>query len=869
MADAAALMTAWRSLLELDPADLGANKRLAKLFIELDRSEEAIPHLRAVTEADPGDLGAWRRLGRTLAESGAPADEIDVLRRRLELGDDDPGLRPRLAQVLIELGRKAEAAPHMLEIAEADPSETAQWRRLGRLHADLGDLEAEMGVLRRQIELTGGDVAAHDRLVRLLLELDRKAEAVTHLRVVAEESGGDPDPWRRLTRILGELGQVQTEIEVLQRRLELGDPDPWVLSRLVLVLLRDDRRAEAAPYLRIQAEASPDDPALWRRLTRTLAELGDIPGEIEALMRRVELGQADGEVHARLSRLYAQIDRPEEALAHARAAADAATDPADLHSALSTLTGLVARAGLVEEEVVTLRRRLALGEDAGLHARLAELLPRIDRSSEAIVHLRAFADTAPQPAAWRRLVQALAAAPELEAEIAVQELRVQSGDIEPGTARPQPAPQGEEEAGELAGLWAQAEAAPRQAAPWRRLGLTVAAREGTAGEIRVLQRRLELLGHDDRLHNRLATLLDRVGRQREAAEHLWAVAEAKPQDEHRWRRAIRAMFESGDEAAEAQILNRRLEVLGDEREVHERLALITAKLGRVPEATAHVRAAAAAPPSDDSPARRLLASPHFDSPVLLCGFPHSGTRLLAKLVGAIGVFVVRDTPADEWAYAKWINSVVLPAWMEEPGITGFAAEQAPLAIDPEQIAVRLAEAGYRGDRPWGFKDPRNAVTAEAWMAAFPNARFVNIIRDPMDVLGSMPADKFGRYSPGGVKPQLVLDFWSSLWRTFVARTRGTLARAHAACEVRFEDICADPVATAAVIADRLQLRLPSDRRAIRALRIDRSKVGQHQRMVEQGALPPAEIEALRRLAAEYGYDAPVTGTRPTATTAGR
>ena len=84
-----------------------------------------------------------------------------------------------------------------------------------------------------------------------------------------------------------------------------------------------------------------------------------------------------------------------------------------------------------------------------------------------------------------------------------------------------------------------------------------------------------------------------------------------------------------------------------------------------------------------------------------------------------------------------------------------------------------------GYEPWGQKDPRNSITADAWLALFPNARLINIVRDPMDVLGTLPAD-YSRFSPSGERPQDAPAFWGELWNAYTRKTRAAMDRARRA-----------------------------------------------------------------------------------------
>lgn len=260
-----------------------------------------------------------------------------------------------------------------------------------------------------------------------------------------------------------------------------------------------------------------------------------------------------------------------------------------------------------------------------------------------------------------------------------------------------------------------------------------------------------------------------------------------------------------------------------------------------------------------SPAPRrppaLLAKADFDAPVLICGFPHSGTRVLAELLERTGVFQHAPSAAREWGYIKSLNTVAQPGWMDVDAIEAFDPQPASRVIDRQRLACRLAATGYAGDGPWGHKDPRTSVTASAWLRVFPQARIVNIVRNPLDTLGTLPPH-YTRYTPGRRKPQLEAAFWARLWSAHLRSIRRSMQLAPRACEVRFEDLCADPAVVAAEISIRLGLPAPRGGDTWESLRIDGTKTNAHRAWIDRGDLSVSEAAVLERLAADHGYGPP-------------
>lgn len=246
--------------------------------------------------------------------------------------------------------------------------------------------------------------------------------------------------------------------------------------------------------------------------------------------------------------------------------------------------------------------------------------------------------------------------------------------------------------------------------------------------------------------------------------------------------------------------------------------------------------------------RRLLADPEFQRPVVICGFHHSGTRLLARQLAALGVRQRINLYQYEWTYVVQLNSILEPGCMD-PGRLGLAGEPADL-IAPQRLAFRMALEGLRPGQTWGFKDPRNSLTAAAWLQAFPAARIVHLLRDPVATIGTLPPlyDRFVRLDER--RPDRT-RFWIDLWQAYVDGARRAMAAASAAIEIRFEDLCAQPLATLGHVGSTLGLPTEVTSELLAEIPIETGKAGLRASLRER--LAPADFEALEALAVRYGY----------------
>lgn len=197
----------------------------------------------------------------------------------------------------------------------------------------------------------------------------------------------------------------------------------------------------------------------------------------------------------------------------------------------------------------------------------------------------------------------------------------------------------------------------------------------------------------------------------------------------------------------------------------------------------------------------------FEGPLFVIGMPRSGTKLLRGLLNEhsrIGIPLneteflphwlrrwpdlgdLSDPAAFEAFYASVIGSVYFVHRLEEHGERITAAEwHARCAgYTPQAVFEALIrhDAAVPAGGIWGDKSPGYLAHLPALKAAFPQARFIHIIRDARDYCLSMK-QAFGKSTTRAAQR------WSD--RIALAR-RQSAGFADDYTEVRYEDLIVDP-----------------------------------------------------------------------------
>jgi glycosyltransferase involved in cell wall biosynthesis len=252
-------------------------------------------------------------------------------------------------------------------------------------------------------------------------------------------------------------------------------------------------------------------------------------------------------------------------------------------------------------------------------------------------------------------------------------------------------------------------------------------------------------------------------------------------------------------------------------------------------------------------------------PVFVVGSPRSGTTFLGECLGAMPVISYHHEPVATKAAAAFVE---LGVWHEERASRFFRKVYRCL------LRLRL-DGGLR----YVDKTPRNVFLMPFLSRAFPDARFIHIVRDGRDVALSWSERPWFRddapkgYEPGGyrygprpamwVEPDRIEEFLQTTtahrcawgWRRFVeAGLAGSEALGDAVLQVRYERLMADPDGEGERILDFLGIGHEASRRAfLEALgNADPSSVGRWRAVPDLGDEARAEMaDLLKRL----GYEA--------------
>jgi hypothetical protein len=275
-------------------------------------------------------------------------------------------------------------------------------------------------------------------------------------------------------------------------------------------------------------------------------------------------------------------------------------------------------------------------------------------------------------------------------------------------------------------------------------------------------------------------------------------------------------------------------------------------------------------PRSSAPSGRWLSPRRFDprlrAPIFILGAPRSGTTFLGSCFGALPDVSYHFEPRVTKAAARHVYD---GTWSQRRAARTFRANYALLQV-----------AAGHGGRRFAEKNPENCFVVPFLAETFPDARFVQIIRDGRDVavshaeqpwLAAGSAGSSGRGRAGQtwgpaarwwVEPERAEEFAAAsdvtrtawAWRRFTEAARGHLTAlpAERVMSLRYEDVVRRPEDAAVAIAAFCGHETPPEPLRQALLRADPRSIGRWRNTLDDRGLADVDREA-GALLRELGY----------------
>ncbi len=261
--------------------------RLADLYYEVERFDEAALHYQKVLKVDPEASNVLYKLGLVYFRGGREAEAIDALTRAAAIREGFWETYYLRGAILRSLGGVDEAESDFRKAIALRPKATLARTALIELYIDNGEPERALELVQSEIDANPGKPAPYLHLAQVHHLAGRRGEAIESVNLAIEQDPNLPAAYR----LLGEFW--------LDEAIQTGDP--------VAV-------EKAAAALQSAAKMDPADGRASLALGRTYLAMNDESRGFDELLRATQATPVPAEAHRLLGDLYRARSSDAEAI---------------------------------------------------------------------------------------------------------------------------------------------------------------------------------------------------------------------------------------------------------------------------------------------------------------------------------------------------------------------------------------------------------------------------------------------------------------------------------------------------------------------------------------------------------------------------
>jgi len=242
-------------------------ERLVAMF-DQSRYKEAEALARMLTERFPGHGFGWKALGVVLKALGRIVESIEPMQKAVALSPNDVDVHFNLGASLNDLGRLDEAEACYRQALRIKPDDFGAHNNLGIILQDLGQFEKAEACYRRALEINKDFAEAHSNLGAILKNLGRLDEAEASYRRALVIKPDFAKAHSNLGAILKDFGRLDEALKhyrealaVSQSLLSAQQGICNVLRRMVPqwhVPMMNEQRRSNAYFTALKSAIKPD-----------------------------------------------------------------------------------------------------------------------------------------------------------------------------------------------------------------------------------------------------------------------------------------------------------------------------------------------------------------------------------------------------------------------------------------------------------------------------------------------------------------------------------------------------------------------------------------------------------------------------------
>jgi tetratricopeptide (TPR) repeat protein len=305
---------------------------LSYAYERVSRVEEAVAMLEGVIASGRPSSRALRRLGELYGRVDRWGDAVKAYESAMARNPNSSGTQSGLVNALVQDGKIERARNVLRELSTVRPDDVAVLYQLSAVERNLGNFEEASALARRLIEVEPNGLRGPYALAEVYVRQHKYRDVIAVLEAVVDMqnksvSRDEPVPLQGLgrpisiARIFGRIGFAYTQLKdydpaigAYTRAVELVPTSLAYGARLVQAYLDAGRLADATAALENLRAHDPDHLTVARLEARILGDGGDVNGGATVLRDAWAGSNGDPAVSLALAAFYSDYDRLDDAV---------------------------------------------------------------------------------------------------------------------------------------------------------------------------------------------------------------------------------------------------------------------------------------------------------------------------------------------------------------------------------------------------------------------------------------------------------------------------------------------------------------------------------------------------------------------------
>ncbi len=353
--DSAKELQAYQKLLELEPQDIEANRRVGSILLEQGDLSKALTHLEIVHTSDPKDIETILMLAEGYTKTKRPAKAMELLEKAKQLDPKNPDIRLKLIESAVAAGQNDKAESERTSLAQLD---------------------------REIVSKDKKDVDSRIRLANFAYEKKDAKTAYQTYGELATLTPKDPEVFKRLDTLAMAKGDKPAAVTHLQNYIELQPKDAEAHKNLGNLLYAQKKADEALAAYREALKLNPKIKGFYKQYVDLVTSRKLQDETISAIKGAIAADEADADMYITLGRIYQNSKQYANAIEMYQKALDAQPNNA---AVLTSLAQSQAAADDVKNAIVSYEQVVLINADAAEeHKALGRLLEKVQKRDKAM-----------------------------------------------------------------------------------------------------------------------------------------------------------------------------------------------------------------------------------------------------------------------------------------------------------------------------------------------------------------------------------------------------------------------------------------------------------------------------------------------------